>query len=143
MNRVMAILVGLVGAFILIILFPMVLDACHGLQTDERLDAGLTKSDSNVTLTHDLWQADTDSVITAVDDKGKVLTATVYVEATRVLTLSGWDGAATTADITYEVDGLASYTGLGAFVGFTPLLLWLMLLGGCGFSIFSGFKGKS
>lgn len=119
----------------------MVLDACHNLQTNERADADLTKSSSNVTLTHDLWQADTDSVISAVDDKGNVLAATTYVEATKVLTLSGWHAEATTADITYEVDALSAYTGLGAFVGFSPLLLWLMLLGGAGFGVYTGFKG--
>ena len=81
------ILMGLVGAFILIIMFPMVMDASIQSQTDERTDADLTKSSSNVTLTHDLWHADTDSVISAVDDMGNVLTATTYVEATRVLTL--------------------------------------------------------
>ena len=136
------IIMGLFGAFLLIILFPMVLDACHTLQTDERLDADLAKSSSNVTLTHDLWHEDTDNVLTAVDDKGNVLTATTYVEATRVLTLTGWHAEATTADITYEVDALSEYTGLAAFVGFTPLLLWLLLLGGAGYGVFSGVKSK-
>ena len=136
------ILMGLVGVFILIIMFPMVMDACHNLQTDERTDADLTKSSSNVTLTHDLWQADADSVVSAVDDKGNVLAATTYVEATKVLTLSGWHAEAATADIIYEVDALTSFTGLGAFVGFTPLLLWLIMLGSAGYGVFSGFKNK-
>jgi len=134
---------GLVGVFILIILFPMVLSSTHTLQVDERTDADLTRSGSNVTLTHNLWQADPDSVITATDNVGNGLTATTYVEATKVLTLSGWNAGATTATIVYEVDALTAYTGFGALVGMTPLLLWLILLGSAGFSIFSGIKSRS
>jgi hypothetical protein len=133
---------GLILIFVLIWFFPMTMDAIHGLQTNERTDADLAKSSSNVTLTHDLWQEDPDSVVTAVDDKGNVLTATTYVEATRVLTLSGWHAEAATADIVYEVDALTQFTGFGPAVAMSPLLIWLLFLGGAGWSVFSGFKSK-
>jgi len=136
------ILMGLMGAFILIMLFPMVLSSTHTLQTNERTDTDLTKSGSNVTLTHDLWQVDPDSVISAVDDQSNTLTAISYVEATKVLTLSGWHAEATKATIVYEVDALTAYTGFGAFVGMTPMLLWLLLLGAAGYGVFSGFKDR-
>jgi len=135
-------LMGLVAAFVLILLFPMILPACHTLQTDERTDADLTKSSSNVTLTHDLWQADTESVVSAVDDKGNTLVATTYVEATKVLTLSGWHAEATTATVVYEVDALTEYAGFGPVVGMTPLFLWLLLLGCAGYGVFSGIKSR-
>ena len=138
------IVLSIIGVVILMALFPMVLSSTHTIQTDEQTDAALvcTSDPEDVVLTVDLWQEDVNSVLSAVDSEGNVLTATVYVAATNTLTVTGWVTPATTCAIVYEVDGLTAYTGMGALVGITPLLIWIgilvMLLG----SLYMGVKGR-
>jgi len=139
------IVLGIIGIVILIILFPMVMTSIHDLQVEEQTDAALpcVSSPEDVTLTEDLWQDDLGSVLSGVDNLGHVLTATGYVPATNVLTVTGWVTPATTCAIVYEVDGLTAFTGMGALVGITPLLVWIGFLFSMVFSIWSGVKGKA
>lgn len=112
-------------------LFPLMLDSVHNIQVDEQTDAALacTSDPDDVILTQALWSDNTDSVLSAVDNKGNILTATTYVAATRTLTVTGWVTPATTCAIVYEIDGLTDWTGMPAAVAFSPLLLWLLFLG--------------
>jgi len=136
-------LVGIIGVFILMMLFPMMMTACHEIQTDDRTDSGLacTADPMDVVLTTALWNDDTGSVISAVDSEGNVLAATAYVSATKTLTVTGWVTPATTCTIVYETDALTSFTGFGAIVGISPMLLWMAFIGGFLYSIYSGVKG--
>jgi hypothetical protein len=122
----------------------MVMTSIHDLQVEDQTDAGLpcVSSPEDVTLTKAMWQGDLGSFISGVDDKGNVLTATGYVPATKVLTVTGWVTPATTCTIVYETDGLTAFTGMGALVGITPLLVWIGFLFSMVFSIWSGVKGK-
>lgn len=138
------IILSIIGIVVLLALFPVVLSSVHAIQTEEQTDAGLacTSDPDDVVLTEDLWQDDTDSVLSGVDSEGNTLTATAYVAATNTLTVTGWVTPATTCTIVYEIDGLSAYTGMGALVGITPLLVWIsilvMLLG----SLWFGVKGR-
>jgi hypothetical protein len=125
------IFVGFFFIFVLIMLFPMTLGAIHNIQTDEATDPTLpcVSSPEDVVLTRDVWNDTTDSVISAVDNLGHVLTATGYVAATNTLTVTGWVTPATTCAIVYEVDALTDWTGMAPMVAFTPLLLWLLFMG--------------
>ena len=107
--------------------FSITLDAVHFLQTDEVTDAALpcTASPEDVVLTHDLWKDDIDSVLSAVDNEGNILTATNYVAATNTLTVTGWVTPATTCAIEYETDGLIGWQGLAPIVGISPLIAWV------------------
>ena len=127
----MKIFVGFFFIFILIVLFPLTLSSIHNIQVDEQTDAALAcvSDPDDVVLTQELWNSDTGSVLSAVDDQGNILTATVYVAATRTLTVTGWVTPATTCAIVYEVDGLTDWTGMGEIVAFSPLLLWLLFMG--------------
>lgn len=127
----MKIFVGFFFIFILIVLFPLTLSSIHNIQVDEQTDAALAcvSDPDDVVLTQELWNDDTGSVLSAVDDQGNILTATVYVAATRTLTVTGWVTPATTCAIVYEVDGLTDWTGMGEIVAFSPLLLWLLFMG--------------
>jgi hypothetical protein len=129
---------------VLIILFPMVMTSIHDLQVEEQTDATLpcTSSPDDVTLTEDLWQDDLGSVLSGVDNEGNVLTATGYVPATNVLTVTGWVTPATTCAIVYETDGLTAFTGMGALVGITPLLVWMAFLFIMVFSLWTGVKSR-
>jgi hypothetical protein len=125
------IFVGFFFIFILVMLFPMMLSSIHNIQVDEATDPSLpcVSSPEDVTLTTELWNGDTDSVISAVDNEGNVLTATNYVAVTRTLTVTGWVTPATTCAIVYEVDALTDWTGMAPMVAFSPLLLWLLFMG--------------
>lgn len=109
----------------------MMLSSIHNIQVDEATDPSLpcVSSPEDVTLTTELWNGDTDSVISAVDNEGNVLTATNYVAVTRTLTVTGWVTPATTCAIVYEVDALTDWTGMAPMVAFSPLLLWLLFMG--------------
>lgn len=135
------VVIGLIMVAVLMIVFPIVMSATHDLQTEEQTDAGLAcaATPMDVVLTEDLWNDDTDSVISGVDNEGNVLTATTYVAATNTLTVTGWVTPATTCTIVYEIDALTSYTGMGPLVAMTPLLIWIgvlaVVLGGIWFSV--------
>jgi hypothetical protein len=107
--------------------FGITLDAVHNIQTDEVTDAALPciSDPEDVVLTHDLWNDDIASVLSAVDSEGNILTATNYVPATNTLTVTGWVTPATTCAIVYEIDGLTSWTGFAQIVAFSPLLAWV------------------
>jgi hypothetical protein len=124
------VIIGLIMVAVLMIVFPIVMSATHDLQTENQTDAGLAciSDPEDVTLTKDLWNADIGSVISGVDSEGNVLTATAYVEATRVLTVTGWVTPADTCTIVYETDALTSYTGMSPLVGITPLLIWIAII---------------
>ena len=148
MQKWIAIPIGLIGLFILIILFELPMNAIHNIQTEEQTDAGLEciATPQDVVLTVDLWQASLDSVISAVDNEGNILTATAYVAATNTLTVTGWVTPATTCTIVYEYDGLTDWTGFGPIVAISPLLLWLAMIGACLYLVISGamsLKGSS
>jgi hypothetical protein len=122
---------GFIIFLAMIWLFPMTLDSIHNIQTDEATDAALacTSDPDDVVLTRDLWNDDIDSVLSAVDSEGNILTATAYVPATNTLTVTGWVTPATTCAIVYEIDGLTDWTGMGPIVAFSPLLAWIIFLG--------------
>ena len=142
MQKWMAIPIGLLGLFILIILFELPLNAVHNIQTEEQTDPDLaitgTPPAGMVTLTEDLWQANVASVLSIVGDvPADTITAVSYAEATKVLTMTGV-GTSTTATVKYEIDGLTEWTGFGPIVAISPLLLWLAMIGTCLFLVISG-----
>ena len=145
MGQGVKVVIGLIMVAVLMIVFPIVMTATHDLQTENQTDAGLacTSDPDDVTLTEDLWNADTDSVVSAVDSEGNLLTATAYVEATKVLTVTGWVTPATTCTIVYETDALTTYTGMGPLVGITPLLIWIAVLATVLGSIWFAVKGRA
>lgn len=123
LNRVLALFVAIILFIVLMAFTPDVLDSIHDAQVDEQTDAGLecVATPQDVTLTEDLWKANVNSVISAVDDQSNPLTATAYVEATKVLTVTGWVTPATTCTIVYETDALVGFMGAGLVMGLMPL----------------------
>jgi hypothetical protein len=124
----------------------MVMTSIHDLQVEDQTDAALALTGTPpvglATLTTALWQGDTGSVISAVGNKPETLTITSYAPTTKVLTMGGVT-TSTTVAVVYEVDGLTAFTGMGALVGITPLLVWIGFLFSMVFSIWSGVKGKA
>jgi hypothetical protein len=145
MQNVSRIVIGIIGIVVLMIMFPMVMSSTHDIQTDQHTDTALalggTPPAGTCVLTEDLWQDDTGSVISAVGDKPETLTITSYTPATHTLTVGGVT-TSTTATVVYEIDGLTQYTGMGAIVGITPLLIWIGFLFVMFGSIYSGVRSK-
>jgi hypothetical protein len=139
-NRWMLIPLGLIGLFVLLMMFEIPMNAMHNISTDQKTDAGLacTSDPDDVVLTTDLWQADINSVISGVDDQGNILTATNYVAATRTLTVTGWVTPATTCTIVYEYDALTEWTGFGPMVAISPMLIYIAMIGGCIWMVVAG-----
>lgn len=130
MGKGVSVVIGLIMVAVLMIVFPIVMSATHDLQTDSHTDTDLAISTDTVTLTVDLWDADVNSVLSIVGngtEEAGAITAASYVEATRVLTLSGVVDS-TTATVTYEIDALTEFTGMGSLVAITPLLIWIAIL---------------
>jgi len=138
------VVIGLIMIAVLMIMFPLVMTATHDLQTDDQVDADLAITTDDVTLTVSLWKAEVASVLSIVGngtEEAGAITAASYVEATKVLTLAGVTDS-TTATVTYEMDGLTDYTGMGTLVGITPLLIWIAILAAVLGGIWFSVKGR-
>ena len=142
------IVVGLIMVAVLMIIFPIVMNATHDLQTDAYTQA------ENITITDapdgtgtmvcdiEVWNDDVASV-TSVTATGQTLSASAYAAATETLTISGF--SANTSYITtavYEYDALTDYTGMGALVAITPLLIWIAVLATVLGGIYFAVKGR-
>lgn len=136
------VVIGLIMIAVLMIVFPLVMNATHDLQTDNQTDATLalggTPPAGTCVLTEDLFSDNTDNVVSVTGDKPEALTVTGYTPATHTLAVTG---VTTSENVTvvYKVDALTDYTGLGTLVGMTPLLIWIgilaSVLGGIYFSV--------
>ena len=132
MGKGVQVVIGLIMVAVLMIVFPIVMSATHDLQTENQTDTDLALSGTppagTCTLSTALWNDDTDSVLSAIDDQDNVLTMTSYNATTQVLTVGNVHASATTATIVYEVDALTDFTGMGSLVAITPLLIWIAIL---------------
>jgi hypothetical protein len=142
------VVVGIIAIVVLMIMFPLVMSATHDIQTDEQTDSELTLTGTPpagvVTLTKALFSGDTDHVVSLIgngtEDPGDI-TAVSYVTATKVLNVTGVDDS-TKLTVTYDIDALTEYTGMGAMVGLTPLLIWIAILGSVIGGLFFALKGR-
>jgi len=144
LHRILALFVGIILFIVLLAFMPSVLDSIHDAQVDEQTDAGLacTETPMDVVLTEDLWKDSVNSVISALDSEGNILVATVYVAATKTLTVTGWVTPATTCTIIYETDALVDFMGAGLVMGLMPLGYIAALLITIGGSIWGGIGVK-
>jgi hypothetical protein len=142
------VVVGIIGIVLLMVMFPMVMSSTHDIQTESQVDADLALSGTppagTCTLTVDLWQAEIGSVISIVGngtEEAGAIYAVSYASATKVLTVTGVSDS-TTATVTYEVDGLTDYTGMGSMVSLTPLLIWIAILAAVIGGVWLSFKAR-
>lgn len=136
MNKALGVVVGLIGIVILMIIFPIVMSATHDLQTDVQTDVfegvttGAGETAADVVLTVDLYQDETAHVLSVTsDNESDTPVAGTYTAATNTLNVTGLAESDTrTLTVQYEYDALTNYTGMGALVGITPLLIWVAIL---------------
>lgn len=144
----MKVIVLIIGIVIVAIMFPMVLDAIHDSQAEVQNDgfAGcvVAAGQTDVVLTIDPFNNALTSIETiTADGAGAVPIALAYVPATNTLTIGGL-GADTPQAITvaYEYDNAAAYTGLSEMMNFTPMLIWVAIIGSLLFAGFGFAKSK-
>lgn len=144
-----SVLMGIIMVAVMFVLFPIVMDASHELQTDayEQVEAnvvtGAMETDADVVLDRALWGGATANVLSITSDEvTDVPVANTYTGATNTLNIRGLAADDTrTLTITYEVDALTDYTGMGQMVAVAPLLLFMGVLGAMVFGLYKGFSG--
>jgi hypothetical protein len=148
LSGTMKVVIGIIGITILMVIFPIIMTSTHDLQTDQAsqvfadvITAGVTTV--TVTLTQPIWNSDAAYVDSIVSDgQGDTPTAVTAPASTKIV-VGGLETSAT-RDLTvdYQVDALTDYTGMGALVGITPLLIWVSILGIVIAGIWFGIKGR-
>lgn len=136
MNRIMGIVMGIIGIVIVFIMFPLIMDSSHDIQTDDYTQAeasvttGAGETAADVVLTKALYDDDNTWVTSVTSSEGTDTPAVgTYTAATKTLNVTGLaESTSRTLTIVYEYDGLTSYTGMSAFVGLTPLLVLISII---------------
>jgi hypothetical protein len=149
MGKSGGIIVSIIMVAVMFIMFPIVMDASHDLQTDDFVQteaavatgAGVTAAD--VVLDEDLWDDAVTSVLSITSDEvADVPVANTYTAGTNTLNITGLaESDSRTLVITYEYDGLTDYTGMGALVAVAPLLLFIGVIGAVVGGLYVSFKG--
>ena len=143
--------IGIIAIAVLMMMFPFVMSATHDLQTDDITDTfadvttGVGITEADVVLTYDTFHSTIADVGTIVSSLGTdVPVAGTYVAATKTLTITGLTESETRdfTAVPYENDALEDYTGMGALVAFTPLLIWLSILAAVLGGMYVSFKGR-
>lgn len=135
-QRGLTTIIGIIMIAILIVIFPIVLDAVHNIQTDQDTDVnlGVTTGEAvttaDVVLNYDVWNSTNNAVSSVTsDNEDDTPVKGTYVSGTKTLTVTGLNPADTrTLTVVYEYDALTGFTGFGAIVAVTPILIWLAVL---------------
>lgn len=144
-----SVLMGIIMVAVMFVLFPIVMDSSHELQTDSLTQAeaavvtGVGETTADVVLDEALW-SDSNAYVTSVtsDNGADTPVAGTYVAGTQTLTVTGLAASDTrTLTLVYEYDGLTDYTGMGQMVAVAPLLLFMGVLGAMVFGLYKGFSG--
>ena len=144
---------GVVGGVILImigfILFPMLMTSVHDVQTDVMIQVeadvvtGVGETTANIVLDEANWTGDNTGITVVSDHEPDTEAIGTYTPGTKTQQITGLIAEQTrTLTLTYEYDGLTDYTGLGPMAALAPLILFVMLVFGGGFTIFSTVKGR-
>ena len=151
MGNAMKVVIGIIGIVIAMVVFPIIMSSTHDVQTDNRTElfAGVVtgggETSANVTLTKQLYNDDvayvtsiTSSLITDVP------VASSYNSGTKALTVGGLTAASSrTLTVNYENNALVDYTGMGAVVGITPLLIWVSIIAVVIGGIYVAFRSRA
>lgn len=148
MGKSGSVIVGIIMVAVMFVIFPIVMDSAHTLQTDVEVQSeaavttGVGEVAADVVLTHALWNADTAYVTSVTSDNvADTPVKGAYTAGTKTLNVTGLAESDTrTLTITYEYDGLTDYTGMGALVAVAPLLLFLGVIGAVVGGLFVSFR---
>ena len=143
-----SVIVGIIMVALMFVIFPIVMDSAHTLQTESynhteaTVETGVGELTADVVLDEPLW-SDSTVYITSVtsDNVADTPVKGVYTAGTKSLNVTGLAASESRAlTIIYETDGLGDYTGMGALVAVAPLLLFLGVIGAVVGGLYAGFK---
>lgn len=151
----MKLFVGLISIAIAFLVFPVVLTATNNIVTDQQsdtfagvVDSGTPNYQATVTLTQDLYDDTTAriSVITSSSGTDTPVAGT-YTAASGSLVVTGLNANAPgttsrTLGVTYEYNAVNEYTGLDDVAVMAPLVIFVGLLFGGSFAIYSEVKAR-
>ena len=148
-KKVTEVVVGVIMIMIAFIMFPLITDSTHDVQTDPQTDAfaavvtGVGVTDADVVLTEDAWQDDAGRVTVTSDNVLDTPVSNTYTPATNTLNVTGLNASDTrTLTVVYDYDATTDFTGLGSIVGMSPLIIFVMLIFGGGLAIFDAARGR-
>jgi methionine synthase I (cobalamin-dependent) len=150
MGKIMGVVVGIIGIAIVLTMFPIITDSVSTVQTDQNVESyaavatGIGETSADVVLSEDLYNGRSASVVSITSDNiGDTPVAGTYTALTNTLAVNGLKANDTrTLVVTYKIDALGDYTGLGAMAGLTPLLIWVAIIAVLIGSIAAVFKGR-
>ncbi|AAW39851.1 hypothetical protein [Dehalococcoides mccartyi] len=150
MQKIFGVVIGIIGIAVVFIIFPMVMDSTHDVQTDRYVETeaavatGAGETSAGVVLTYELYNNVNTSVISITSDEvTDVPVAGTWTQATKTLTVTGLAAEdSRTLTITYEHDALTGFTGMGAFAGIIPLLILVAIISVLVAGIWSSVKGR-
>jgi len=139
---------GIIMVAVMFVLFPIVMDSSHELQTDvyTQVEAavvtGVGEVAADVVLDEALWDDSTTHVTSVASDNVADTPAVgTYTAGTQTLNVTGLAASDTrTLTVIYEYDALTDYTGMGQMVAVAPLLLFMGVLGAMVFGLYKGFS---
>jgi hypothetical protein len=143
LNRMIGVVMDIVGIAVILIFFPMLTTGVHDVQTSQSTETHadvITTSGTtgSLTLTDPVWQERVNQVTLSGGTTGDTMVATSLSTDGKTLVVAGLKTTATrNITVEYATDALGDYTGLGTFVGLVPLLA---MLAGIGTLIFGAYK---
>lgn len=137
MDKAMGIVMTVVAVAVMLIVFPIILDASEELragtetQTFAAAATGADETSATVNLTYDLWRDSSSNVKSITSDNpSDTPVAGTYTAGTKSLTVTGLAANSTrNLTVAYQVGRLGDYTGLDSIVSLAPLLLIIGMLG--------------
>lgn len=135
MGKAMGVVMGIVAVAISFIVFPILLSSAHDIQVDSAVEseadvATTSGTSATITLSSPLYKTRA-ADISGVSSSNVADTPTVstVVSGTQVAIGGLATSATRTLNVTYDTDALTDYTGLGAIVGVSPMLIFISILG--------------
>lgn len=150
MNKILGVVVGIIGIAVVMVVFPIVTDSTNSVMTDqtsetfEAVVTGVGETDADVVLSEDLFGDRSASVVEITSDNvADTPEAGTYTAASNTLNVTGLaEDDTRDLDVTYKIDALEDYTGLSQIAGITPLLIWVTIIIVLLASIGAVFKGR-
>lgn len=136
MNKIMGVVLGIIGIAVVMLVFPIITDTTDTVQTERTTQVeaavatGVGEVAADVVLTEELFNNSTVHVISIVSDNvADTPVAGTYTSATQTLNVTGL-AADDTRELTiiHNIDALSDYTGMGTMVSITPLLVWITII---------------
>jgi hypothetical protein len=143
LNRMIGVVMDIIGIAVILIFFPMLTTGVHDVQTEQvtQTYAGIvttTGTTGTVTMTDEVFNDRINQVTLSGGTTGDTMVATSLSADGKTLVVGGLATSATRGiTVEYSTDALGDYTGLGTFVGLVPLLA---MLAGIGTLIFGAYK---